>query len=117
MTEFWTPQKYPVVSLDSIGVEYRFASTMSTIHTLPPELLLSILTGLDRASQKSARSAARIFYTAATDALFGTLFFDFDENGVASLVAVSKHQELASRVRTVTLHRRSNLPYFKTFQL
>lgn len=89
---------------------------MFSFARLPAELLVGILIGLDRKSQRSLRCVAKVFYESVTDVLFKRVFFDFDAGGIDNLVAISKHPHLAKRVRTIVFKRRNSIKRFDDFQ-
>jgi len=88
---------------------------MSGLSELPAELLLDILTRVDRQSQNAFRCVSRSCCESITGVIFRKLCFDFDAGGIEGLVAVSEHPHLAKHVRTLILQRRNSLRKFDDF--
>jgi hypothetical protein len=82
---------------------------MSALSKLPAELLLNILTRVDRQGQKAFRCVSRLSCASVTGVVFKDLCFDFDSGGIGGLVAISEHPHLAKHVRTIVLQRRNSL--------
>ncbi|KAK0343260.1 hypothetical protein LTR94_018995 [Friedmanniomyces endolithicus] len=88
-------------------------STAASVLDLPPEIVVGILTTLDKPSQKRFRLVSNVCATLASPVLFGHIYFDFDFGGTNNLVAISRQPKLCRHVHTIELRRRSGLRLFE----
>ncbi|KAK1088652.1 hypothetical protein LTR48_001340 [Friedmanniomyces endolithicus] len=94
-----------------INIEMEDSAT-ACILDLPPELVVDILTTLDKSSQKRFRLVSKGCATLTAPLLFEHIYFDFDIGGTNGLVAISRQPELCQHVHTVELRRRDGLRSF-----
>ncbi|KAK3076082.1 hypothetical protein LTR53_000022 [Teratosphaeriaceae sp. CCFEE 6253] len=87
-------------------------SATAYILDLPPELVVDILTTLDKSGQKRFRLVSKGCATLTAPLLFEHICFDFDIGGTNGLVAISRQPELCQHVHTLELRRRDGLRSF-----
>ncbi|TKA59966.1 hypothetical protein B0A55_12762 [Friedmanniomyces simplex] len=100
-----------VIRILKINIEMEDSAT-ACILDLPPELVVDILTTLDKSSQKRFRLVSKGCATLTAPLLFEHIYFDFDIGGTNGLVAISRQPELCQHVHTVELRRRDGLRSF-----
>ncbi|KAK1811663.1 hypothetical protein LTR12_013964 [Friedmanniomyces endolithicus] len=81
-------------------------STAASLLDLSPELVVGILTTLDKPSQKRFRLVSNVCATLTAPLLFGHIYFDFD------IGAISRQPKLCRHVHTIELRRRNGLRLF-----
>lgn len=85
---------------------------MSTLLSLPPELLVDVLSHLARADAKAFRSVSHQCSDLATPIIFREVPFHFEPDGCTSLSRIAQAAHLASHVRTIRLQRANGMHRF-----
>ncbi|KAK6434668.1 hypothetical protein LTR95_009144 [Oleoguttula sp. CCFEE 5521] len=88
---------------------------MSLLLSLPPELLVNILSYLPRADIKACRAVSHAYCVLATPLIFQEIPFHFEPGGCTSLDHIARVPHLASHVRTIRLQRAKGMHRFDSY--
>ena len=89
---------------------------MSTLLSLPPELLVDVLSHLARADVKAFRSVSHQCSNLATPIIFREVPFHFEPEGCTNLNRIARAAHLASHVRTIRLQRPNGMQRFDDYE-
>lgn len=105
----------PELRYDRSDGTFSRNSTMTSLLGLPTELLYEVLVKLEQKSLKEFRCVSHECQARVTPILYSRVYFDFDLDGTDNLGNISRHQNLATHVKTIELQRRSGLKKFDDF--